>query len=312
MNDTRPALIYPVFLPMQGCPGRCIYCDQRVISGVSAFDRQTALSEVTQFIRRNPGRRKQIAFYGGTFTALEYELRQSIMDQFGAVADEDTDFRISTHPAAIDAGILDWCHEQRIRVIELGIQDFDDTMLKAAGRDYGTETAVKAVTMCKEAGFETGVQLMPGLPGWSDASLARNHQALADLRPHLLRVYPCVVLRGTALASTFERGEYLPLTLDEAIAQCADYSLLAQRHGIRLIKLGMPSNPLPEDIVGGPWHPAFGELVKAELLVRRLQERHSPGDRIRLSKNDFALLKAHGLYYLKILGKRIENCSVYS
>lgn len=298
-------------MPMRGCPGRCIYCDQRVISGVADFDLATSVTDATQFVQRNPSRQKQIAFYGGTFTSLEESERCRIMDAFQAVADQDTTFRVSTHPCAIDAKILAWCRAQRIQVIELGIQDFDTAVLKATGRGYTSERAINAVRMCMEAGFETGVQLMPGLPGWNDASLAYNHHILSELQPQLLRVYPCVVLRETALAEMYRRGDFTPLSLDDAIAQCADYAALAKRKGIRLIKLGMPSNPQPEDILSGPWHPALGELVKAELLVRNLQQRYAQGDRILLDKNDYALLKAHGLYYMKILGKRIENCTVY-
>ncbi len=303
-------LIYPVFIPMVGCRTHCIYCDQYAISGVHSTDIKASVIDAVCFVHNHPGRDKQIAFYGGSFTALPQVERDGMLNSFDAIRDANTHYRISTHPKCIDADILAWCKRRDIRTIELGIQDFHADVLKATGRDYTSWQALQACELVRDMGFEMGVQLMPGLPGWDNESLNYNHAVLKKLRPNLLRIYPCVVLRGTPLEKLYRTGCFQPLTLDEAILQSADYQEEADEASIRLIKLGIPSNLDPDSVVAGPWHPAFGELVRGELLVRLLEAQYPAGSHILLTKKQHALLVAHGLYYLNILHKRIENCSV--
>lgn len=278
---------------MQGCAGKCIYCDQARISGAGDFDLQKALAGAQAFVERNPDKAKQIAFYGGSFTALELGFRNSLMDGFRQIADELTTFRISTHPLYIDSERLDWCAHRRIRTIELGIQDFHTDVLLRTGRGYTGEQALKAANLVLSHGFELGVQLMPGLPGWTEQSILCNHQVLAELKPRYLRLYPLIVIRETALAGLFQQGKYLPLTLEEAVRQCADYFPLAVEHGISIIKVGLPSNLDPAEVLAGPWHPAFGEFVKAELLCRRIIDFNPSEGRLRLDKQELSLLKTY-------------------
>lgn len=279
---------------MRGCPGRCIYCDQDKLSGSVDFNLADSASKVREFIRRNPGRDKQVAFYGGSFTALEKEFREELLSTIGEACDDLTSFRISTHPLYVDDEILDWCEKWKIRTIELGIQDFCDTVLNTSCRGYSGQEALESARRVKEHGFELGIQLMPGLPGWSETSLRENRRLLEELRPSLLRLYPLIVIRGTKLEQLFQSGEYLPLNLQEAVEQCADYFPASERAGTRIIKLGIPSNIDPEDIVAGPWHPAFGELVKAETVARRVLSANPQEQGVTVTRDEMRLLKAHG------------------
>ncbi len=293
-TDSDGALIYPVFLGMRGCPGRCVYCDQDKLSGSEGFDPERAVAEVREFVERHPDRAKQVAFYGGTFTALEQDLREELLRSLGAVCDGSTSFRISTHPLYVSNEILAHCKHWNIRTIELGVQDFNAAVLAASCRGYSGKDALEAAYRVKEQGFELGVQLMPGLPGWTQASLAENRKVLEELKPDLLRLYPLIVIRGTALEKLLNSGDYLPLSLEEAVAQCADYYPVAGRAGTRIIKVGIPSNLDPAEIAGGPWHPAFGELVKAELVARKVLAIDPQEDAVTVSREEIRLLKAHG------------------
>ena len=293
-GDASPKLIYPVFLGMRGCPGRCIYCDQDKIAGQGDLDLDHTVTEARKFIARNPNQDKQVAFYGGTFTAMEQGQREKLLRAVAEVCDTRTTFRISTHPLYVSDAILNWCKGWNIRTIELGIQDFNDEVLAKSCRGYSGREALEAAFRVKGHGFELGIQLMPGLPGWSKASLEENHSILAELKPDFLRLYPLIVIRGTALEKLFLSGEYLPLQLQEAVEQCADYHPVADRAGTRIIKVGIPSNIDPAEIAGGPWHPAFGELVKAELVARKVLAIDPQEEAVNVSRDEIRLLKAHG------------------
>lgn len=293
---------------MQGCPGKCIYCDQHKISAVTDDNPLHHLSEVAAFIRRNPHRSKEIAFYGGSFTALSSDYRKYLLAEFAKVTDAKTSFRISTHPLFITDEILFECHEQGVRCIELGIQDFDTRVLSSSGRGYDHQLARDAALKVKEHGFLLGIQLMPGLPGANSETIKFNMQQLVDIHPHFLRLYPLVVIKGTELATKYLQGTYLPLSLDDATALCADYCEVAGANQIKVIKLGLPSNLDPTDILAGPFHPAFGEFVQAELLVRKLLSNYQRGQEIILDKKQQALLSGHQQKYQAMLQNRIANC----
>lgn len=286
--------IFPVFLGMRGCPTRCIYCDQDRISGAPDLDLNSLLPQIQDFIERNPAHHKQIAFYGGSFTALQQYYRENLLRLVLKLIDDQTSFRISTHPLFVDEDILDWCAAWNIKTIELGIQDFSDEVLRQSCRGYDGKQAWEAASRVKEKGFELGIQLMPGLPGWSQASLAENHARILELKANLLRLYPLIIIRGTALEKIFHSGEYTPLSLEEAVTQCANYFPIAEKANTRIIKLGIPSNINPEEIVAGPWHPAFGELVKAELVARKVLSINPQEEAVTLEREEIRLLKAHG------------------
>ncbi len=304
------ALIYPIFLPMQGCPHRCIYCDQSKISGVRLPDMDKELANVARFIANHPGEDKEVAFYGSSFTALPASYREELLIQFHKVVDSKTRFRISTHPLYINEEILHTCGAMGIACIELGIQDFCDEVLVASKRGYIGEQAMQAALLVQQQGFTLGVQLMPGLPGSTEATINHNRLALQALKPDYLRLYPLVVIKGTPLADTYAEGLYVPLDLEEAVQICADYAELAEQEGITIIKLGLPSNLDPEEVLAGPFHPSFGEFVLAERLIRDTIREICSGKEIKLDKKQRLLLMGYRGKYWALLQNRLKNCSV--
>jgi len=295
---------------MLGCPHRCIYCDQNKISGVDSLDMEKELAGANRFVANHPHTPKEIAFYGGSFTALSPEKRQELTDKFKAVIDPCTSFRISTHPLYINMAILAECKAQNIRCIELGIQDFCTEVLLASGRPYNTATAIKAVKLVIDSGFTLGIQLMPGLPASNLDTITQNKHILEKLKPAYLRIYPLIVIRGTPLEQQYLQGDYTPLSMEEAIGICADYADFAAQTGIRLIKTGLPSNLKPGDVVAGPYHPAFGEFVMAELLIRQITNLASKNQEIILDKKQRTLILSHKGRFVDILKKRLENCLI--
>lgn len=159
-------------------------------------------------------------------------------------------------------------------MIELGVQSFSSPVLAASGRGYDGAVAAGACSMVREAGLELGIQLLPGLPG-HDASLWREdvRQTLA-LAPDVVRIYPCVVVRGTGLADMYLRGEYAPWPLKMAVEESGRALLDFWKAGIRVIRLGLAGEPgLLERLVAGPWHPAFGNMARSLALGLLLEEK---------------------------------------
>lgn len=297
-------------MPQYACPMQCIYCRQDKITGSQGFDLPAQLPQIKAFVRFHAHQSKQIAFYGGSFTLLPLSVREQIVSTILPLMDSETSLRISTRPDAINPEILSWCHTARIQTIELGVQDFSDDVLIASKRGYTSRLAMKSANMILESGIELGIQLMPGLPGYTQGTNLINHHAISSLKPHYLRLYPTVVIKDTALEAMYLNGEYLPLELSKAIDICADWFELIDPLPTRIIKVGLPSTLKTDDLVAGPYHPAFGEFVKTELLVRRLERTYKASCPVKLNKDEYYMLKGQRQRGLKILEERLDSCKL--
>ncbi|GFM37929.1 radical SAM protein [Desulfovibrio psychrotolerans] len=218
----------------------------------------------------------ELAFYGGTFTALpdDWPERFLAVVQPFMEAGSVLGVRCSTRPDAVSVPQLLRLKALGLRTVELGVQTFDNDVLARSLRGYDGETASAACRMVHEAGLGLGIQLLPGLPGHTPAMLAGDMRAACALRPKTMRLYPCVVVRGTGLARLYERGEYAPWTLDTAAEACASALRVAWRHGVRVIRIGVAQEPsFTENVLAGPYHPAFGSMVRGRALVPYILRR---------------------------------------
>jgi histone acetyltransferase (RNA polymerase elongator complex component) len=167
-----------------------------------------------------------------------------------------------------------------------------------AERGHAAVDNVAATQRCRKAGMQVGIQLMPGLPG-SDAeeALTSLHLSL-ELEPAFVRIYPTVVIAGTGLADLWKSGRFEPWTLNDAIDVCADMLHRCRRAEIPVIRLGLQPDPqLEENLLAGPYHPAFGQLVRSRLWRRALLHASAHDRQLTVHPNDLS----------DVLGHRGEN-----
>jgi len=218
----------------------------------------------------------EVAFYGGTFTLLPVVEQLAYL---GAVAPyrqsgEVGGIRVSTRPDALSVEQIALLKESGVSTVEVGCQSFSAVVLSRSDRGHGPEAALQAVPRLQQYGIRVGIQLMPGLPGGSrHEALASLYQAL-KLKPAFLRIYPAVVLRDTLLALQYAAGVFSPLPLEEAIDVCAEMLWHCQRLSVPVIRVGLQASDgldRGNAVLAGPYHPAFGQLVRSRLWLRALQ-----------------------------------------
>lgn len=272
-------LIIPVFVPHEGCPHDCCFCDQKKISGkVSTPTETEIINEIEKYsdIKGNYDS-VQIAFFGGSFTAIDTNkqlLYLNIAKKYIDMGMADS-IRISTRPDCIDEEILDRLELFNVRTIELGAQSMDDEVLTASGRGHTSFDTVKASKLIKSRGFELGLQTMTGLPGASYESDIMTSEEIIKLRPSLVRIYPTIVIKGTHLHEMFDDHIYSPPKLSETVDLCAELMMKYESVGINVIRMGLHSTVGANangDVVAGPYHPAFGQLVKSKIAYKKLVE----------------------------------------
>lgn len=263
------AHIIPVFIPHAGCPHQCIFCNQRTISGQQENDLAAARRQIEKYQAwTKPNPENELAFYGGSFTALPYSFQEALLNladeyrQSGLVGK----LRLSTRPDYINPEEISLLESYGVKTVELGVQSLDDKVLVLAERGHTAACVEPAVRLLQASGFTVGLQLMVGLPGQDQSSLAATLQAVLKLKPEVVRIYPLLVIKGTPLAALYAAGKYEPLSLEAAVkATYYLYDALTQA-GSRVIRMGLqPDEELcqPGNIIAGPFHPAFGEMVKS-------------------------------------------------
>lgn len=269
MSKARRHII-PFFIPMQGCAYRCVYCDQQSISGQTEAPTPHQIErEALAYSGPCPA---QAAFYGGSFTALPAHTQEAYLKAVQPARQRGLidSIRISTRPDAIDAVTLKRLVSYGVTTVELGIQSFDIQVLQASGRAYGRETARHACLSVRQAGLELGIQLMTGLPQDTPQKSLSSMGQSCGLGADFLRIYPTLVLQNTPLARLYDQGLYQPQELAKAIQLCANMLALALARGIPVIRLGLnPSPSLERALVAGPYHPAFGQLVRGALKLQQ-------------------------------------------
>ncbi len=269
-------LIVPIQVNQLGCPERCIFCDQNSISGRQGGLPSTGgiQETINDYLSSSNGAgRREVAFYGGSFTARDVALQARLLDAvqpFVKSGDIDS-VRVSTRPDAIDEATLELLSEKAVKTVELGVQSMDSKVLKLSGRRHLPLDVERAARLIKGFGMQLGCQLMPGLPGDDRKKSVESAAIVSSLGADIARIYPAVVIKGTAMETLYSSGEYSPLDMDEAVSISADMMEVFEESGVEVVRVGLQhEESLQHAIVAGPYHPSFGEMVKSELFFRRV------------------------------------------
>jgi len=282
----RP-LVVPVFLPHAGCPHRCVFCNQSAITGAESLsarpDPDRIVRQIESFLAASrPRAFVHIAFYGGNFLGQTPQAIQELLGVAGGIVSggKANGIRFSTRPDTVDKQHLDAMAPFPVDTVEIGAQSLDDRVLKRSRRGHLTSDTAAAVGLLKSRGYRVGLQLMIGLPGQSqDSALASAAQAAA-LAPDFVRIYPALVLAGSPLAQWYSRGRYRPLPLETAVSLTAQMMGIFSAQHIPVVRMGLqatddlrPGN----QVIDGPFHPAFGELVRSEVWFQQMEDALGPG-----------------------------------
>ncbi len=270
--------IIPVFVPHLGCPNDCVFCNQRRISGhIEPATAQTVKNAIEEAAALTPsGTKRQLAFYGGSFTAIPEGQQLELFEAAQPYLAEGviSSVRLSTRPDAIDAAVLKRLKKYGVAVVELGAQSMCDRVLELSGRGHDSAAVENASKLIKAAGFDLILQMMTGLPGDTDESCIESAKKIIALEPDGVRIYPTVIVRDTVLCDMWRTGTYREHTVEDAVRICAKIVPLFNEAGIPIIRMGL--NPTEElsggDALGGAYHPALGELVFSRIMLQKARE----------------------------------------
>lgn len=273
--------IIPVFIPHQGCPNNCVFCNQKAITAhrpdVTLDEvRNTIVTWLSTLTGREGMETIEIAFFGGSFTGIPPEQQSAYLE----IAHEYKEcgrihkIHLSTRPDYISHEILDNLKKYKVDVIELGVQSFDDGVLAASGRGHDSKCVYEACSLIKEYGFELGIQLMIGLPQDSMEKCIYSAMEAVKIEPQIARLYPTIVIEDTELMEMYRNGNYTPLTTEEAVERTKEMYRILTDAGINIIRVGLKSSDIINEngsIEGTTFHPAFRQLVEGSIARDKME-----------------------------------------
>jgi histone acetyltransferase (RNA polymerase elongator complex component) len=264
-------IIIPVFLPYLGCQEHCLFCNQRAtaqeVPSPSSV-REFIMSSLSGLPFNNGLREKQVAFYGGSFTAMPKMDQLRYLNAIHPFLNSKSidSIRISTRPDALNDATLSLLKTHRVKTIEIGAQSMIDEVLLLSRRGHRTEDTLSAVIRLKRWNFEMGIHLMMGLPGDTSDRFLQTLDQVITLKPDFIRIHPTLVLKGSHLEVLWRAGEYVPLSLDETVQWLKKGLLKLEEANIHVARIGLqPTRELERHLLAGPYHPALHQLIDSEI-----------------------------------------------
>ena len=279
-------MIIPIFLTGLGCckDEPCVFCNQEAATSKSFVStdqeiRKRITTTLTEYLVE-PQRLDypiEVAFYGSTFTSLQFAYQKDLLrftqESFESLTQKSykthLKIRISTRPDQIRREeLLDLKIRFNLGLVEVGVQSMNDNVLAISKRGHTRKDVKRAVKDLREIGIEVSCHQMIGLPGSTLDDEFETAKDIAKLRPANVRIHPTLVLRNTVLEEMYRSGDYKPLTLIDAVDHTEKVLRVYRKAGVSIIRIGLhPSELLMDNIVAGPWHPAFRELVEGKYLL---------------------------------------------
>ena len=276
--------IIPIFVPHLGCKECCTFCNQRKISGelkkVISKDVKTTIDYYLKNFK-DEDRYVEVAFFGGSFTAIPVKEQEELLEAVQPYIKEKKvdSIRLSTRPDAIDKEILKMLKKYNVKTIELGVQSSNNYILKKCKRGHTFEDVKKASKLIRWNGFKLGHQMMVGLPESTSKDDYQTAKDIVKSKPKMVRVYPVLVIKGTELEDEYNKEEFMPLTVVQAVERSKDIVNLFRKHNIEVIRTGLQntdkiSDPTSKEseVIAGPYHPAFGQLVEDAIIYDKVVE----------------------------------------
>jgi len=127
----------------------------------------------------------------------------------------------------------DWAKEEQVNQmlsmgvtrVELGVQNIYDDIYKRVNRGHLVQDVIEATRIMKDAGLKVCYHLMPGLPGSSferDLEGFREIFTNSQFKPDMIKLYPCLVIKGTKVYDWWKKGDYNPYTTEQAAQLIAE------------------------------------------------------------------------------------------
>ncbi len=135
--------------------------------------------------------------------------------------------------------------------VEVGVQSVYDESLRMMERGHTVEKSLESIRTLKDLGFKINIHYMPGLFVSRKEDLAGMKMLFSDpgYRPDMLKLYPCMVVKGTKLYRMWKKGTFRPLSTKQAARLIADFKRHVPTYcRIMRVQRDIPSNMISSGV----------------------------------------------------------------
>ena len=328
--------IIPIFVPHLGCPNCCVFCNQTKISGQEKqVTKEDVKNTIDYYLKhfKDDNKYVEVAFFGGSFTGIDENVQNELLETAYEYIKEGkvNSIRISTRPDYINKEILKRLKKYKVKTIELGVQSTNNYILAKSKRGHTFEDVRQASKLIRKYGFVLGHQMMIGLPESTELDEITTAKNLIKLKPKIVRIYPVLVIKNTELEEMYKKGEYIPLSLNQAVERSKEIVKLFNDKKIEVIRIGLQNteeitdpNIKGSQVVAGPYHPAFRQLVESSMwydsILEKIKKINTKVIKIKILANPINInniighkkeniLKLKDIYDLDVVVEEDENIS---
>ena len=256
--------------------GGCIYCSEKG-SGTGAHALGLSISE--QIERSRPGLARRyksskfmVYFQSFTNTYAPVATLKSVYDQ-ALSFDDVVALSIGTRPDCVDGAVLDLLGEyakNRLIWMEYGLQSIHDVTLARINRGHDFACFKDAVAQTRNRGINVCAHIIFGLPGETRDMMLESADVLSELGVDGVKIHLLYVIKGTALATLYENGEFRCLEREEYAELVCDY---LERLAPSMVIHRITGDPHPDELVAPLW--PLKKTDTTNLIHRILEDRNS-------------------------------------
>ena len=205
MIEIKEKEVDAIYIHIPFCDKKCEYCDFCTFVRMEKEYRKY-VDHLIREIRMYPKfKYDTIYFGGGTPSVLPVGMIKEIMDELNWTG--NAEITLELNPTDMTLEKLKEIREIGINRLSIGIQSFQNHVLKFIGRQHSSEDAISVYKMAREAGFENiTVDLMFGIPNQSIEDLQRDLNILRELKPENVSIYSLIWEEGTVFWSKLQKG----------------------------------------------------------------------------------------------------------
>jgi len=211
-----------IYIHIPFCIKKCSYCDFNSFAAsdseksdyIEALLEEIACDEVIQ----GNSQADTVFIGGGTPSIMDARYIARILEKLSAKysVSKAAEITIEANPGTVSIDKLKDLRNAGINRISIGVQSFDDNMLKILGRVHDREQAINAYEMARSAGFENiNLDIMTQLPGQTMEMLKKDLSQAAKMSPEHMSVYSLIIEEGTPFYNRYEAGALKLPTEDE-------------------------------------------------------------------------------------------------
>lgn len=216
----------------------------------------------------------EVTFTGADFTNLPEQTQEELLEvvQKYIRMERVDSIKVAIRPNSVTKQKLKMLKKNKVKSIELEVYSCNDYILKKIGMEFNSKDIKKASKLIRFYRFKLGHKITIGLPESTKIDDINTAKNLIKLKTSSVSINPVLVIKDTMLEKEYEKSNYKPLAVVQAIETCKELAKLFNEKNIEIIAIGfepldseVKQEIFSEQVIAGPFHPAFRQQVESGL-----------------------------------------------